>query len=82
MENSVSRPLKFEWQSIIQKAVEESNPEKLRTTIADAESVIFRRLQTIGQDDSKNEELNALQAASDTLLNLKREALKFPDWRP
>jgi hypothetical protein len=81
VENPVSQPNRFDWQNIIREAVVEMDPEKLRAKIAEAESVIFGRLQTIGQD-SKNEERSALQEASNTLLKLKREVLKFPDWRP
>jgi len=82
VQNSVSQTSKFEWQTIIQEAVVELDPERLRAKIAEAESTIVGRLQTIGQDGDKNEERNALQEASNTLLNLKREVLNFPDWRP
>jgi hypothetical protein len=82
VENPVSQPNKFEWQNIIHEAVVEMDPEKLKAKVAEAESAIFGRLQTIGQDGGKNEERSALQEASKTLLNLKREVLKFPDWRP
>jgi len=82
VENPVSQPNRFEWQSIVQQAIAEADPEKLRTKIAEAESLIFVRLQAIGQDGNKNnEERKALHDASNTLLNLKREVLKFPDWR-
>ena len=79
---AVSQPNRFEWQTIVQQAVLESDPEKLRGKIAEAESLIFGRLQAIGQDGTKNDERNALHDASNTLLTLKREILKFPDWRP
>jgi hypothetical protein len=82
VENPVSKPNRFEWQNIIQEAVVELDPEKLRAKIAEAESLIFARLQGIGQDGTGNEERNALRDASNTLLTLKREVLKFPDWKP
>jgi len=82
VEKSGSQPNRFEWQSVVQQALVELDPEKLRAKIAEAESLIFVRLQAIGQDVSKNEEKNALHDASNTLLTLKREVLKFPDWRP
>ncbi len=82
MENPVSQPGRFEWQTIVQQAVKELDPERLRAKIAEAESLIFVRLQAIGQGDAQNEERNALHKASNTLLTLKREVLKFPDWRP
>jgi hypothetical protein len=81
VEDSLSAPKRFEWQSVIREALEESDAEKLRAKIAEAESVIFRRLQSIGQDSSEDEERSALREASNTLLTLKREVLKFPDWR-
>ncbi|HEY6119449.1 MAG TPA: hypothetical protein VIV66_05785 [Pyrinomonadaceae bacterium] len=83
MENPVSQPKRFEWQTIVQQAVAELDPEKLQVKIAEAESLIFGRLQAIGQDvTNNNDERNALHDASNTLLTLKREVLKFPDWRP
>ena len=81
MENPISQPNRFEWQTIVQQAIVEVDPEKLRAKIAEAESLIFGRLQVIGQDGSSYEERNALHDASNTLLTLKREVLKFPDWR-
>jgi hypothetical protein len=82
VENPVSQPNRFEWQTVVQQAVAELDPEQLRAKIAEAESLIFVRLQAIGQDGTKNEERNALHDASNKLLTLKREVLKFPDWRP
>ena len=82
MEKPVSQPDRFEWQTIVQQAVAESDTEKLRAKIAQAESLIFVRLQAICQDGNQSEERNALHNASNTLLTLKSEVLKFPDWRP
>jgi hypothetical protein len=82
VERPVSEPNKFEWQAIVQEATLELDPEKLRAKIAEAESIIFRRLQILGEDGGANAERNALHDASNTLLSLKREVLKFPDWRP
>jgi len=81
VENSFSRSNRFDWQVLIQDALVELDTQKLRAKIDEAESVIFGRLQAIGHDDSKQDERNALQDASNTLLKLKREVLKFPDWR-
>ena len=81
MENSAPRQNKFEWQHLIQEALVELDPEKLRAKIAEAESAIFNRLQGLGRDAGGGEERNALQDASNTLLALKREVLKYPDWR-
>jgi hypothetical protein len=81
VENSASN-LKFDWQRMLHEALVEVNPEKLRAKVAQAEAAIFERLQTMGQDSSDSEERNALRDASNSLLTLKREVLKFPDWRP
>jgi hypothetical protein len=81
VENPMPRQNKFEWQSFIQEALVELDPDKLKAKIAEAESAIFTRLQTLGRDADGTEERNALQDASNTLLALKREVLKYPDWR-
>lgn len=80
MEDPAPHKNKFEWQNIIHEALVEVDLDKLRDKITDAESVIFNRLQTLGQNAEEAEERNALQDASNTLLTLKREVLKFPDW--
>jgi len=72
---------KFKWQNIIHEALVELDLDKLRAKITEAESVIFNRLQTLGENAEGAEERDALQDASNTLLTLKREVLKFPDWR-
>jgi hypothetical protein len=81
VKNPASQPNKFEWQNIIHEALVELDVVKLRAKITEAESAIFSRLQTLGQTAEGTEERNALQDASNTLLTLKREILKFPDWR-
>jgi hypothetical protein len=70
----------FDWQSIVHEALVELNPEKLKAKVAQAEEAIFNRLQALDKDPQNAEERHALQDASNTLLTLKREVLKFPDW--
>jgi hypothetical protein len=72
----------FEWKKTLQEALVEVNPEKLSEKVAEAEAAIFHRLQALDQSSSSSEERHALQDASNALLTLKREVLKFPDWRP
>jgi hypothetical protein len=72
---------KFEWQSIVQAAQVETNPEQLKQKIGEAEAALFHRLQALQQNPEAVEERNALQDASNTLLALKRDVLKYPDWR-
>jgi len=81
VEDPAPRKNKFEWQKIIHEASIEPDLDKLRDKITEAESAIFNRLQMLGQNTEGSEERTALQDASNTLLNLKREMLKFPDWR-
>ena len=82
MEDFSSRQNKFDWQRVIQEALVEVDPERLRTKISEAESAIFDRLQRLGHESEQSEERDALRDASNTLLTLKKEVLKFPDWRP
>jgi hypothetical protein len=72
--------LTFEWQNILHEAMVESDPAKLQEKVITAEEAIFCRLQALGPSDS--EERQALHDASDILLDLKREVLRFPDWHP
>lgn len=72
---------KFEWQNIIRAAQLETDPEQLKQKIGEAEAALFQRLQVLQQNPEATEERNALQDASNTLLMLKRDVLKFPDWQ-
>jgi len=72
---------KFVWQRILHEALVELDPEKLKGKVAEAEAVIFERMQDLGQGADDTDERHALQDASNSLLTLKREVLKFPDWR-
>ena len=82
MERPISELNTFEWHTMVQEAALELDPEKLRAKIAEAETMIFCRLQSIGEDGSSSAERSALHEASNTLLTLKKEVLKFPDWKP
>jgi len=82
MENLVPDNNRFEWQKPFQKALVETNPDKLKEMVVEAEAAIFLRLQALAQSSNGAAEKQALQDASQLLLSLKREALKFPDWKP
>jgi hypothetical protein len=73
---------RFEWQRVLHEALVEVNTEKLKGKVAEAEAAIFERLQALREGYDSAEERHALQDASNALLTLKREVLKFPDWRP
>jgi hypothetical protein len=81
VENPASHQNNFAWQQIIQEALVELDRDKLKAKIAEAESAIFNRFQALDRNADGAEERNALQDASNTLLALKREVLKYPDWR-
>ena len=80
MNNSTPDHDKFDWQDIVQDALVEVNPEQLRAKVAEAEEAIFKRLQVLDKTPENEKERHALQDAANTLLILKREVLKFPDW--
>lgn len=68
------------WKKLVQEALVEVNPDKLKDKVSEAEAAIFERLQALERSSESAEEMHALQDASNTLLVLKREVLKFPDW--
>ena len=80
MENWGSDGNTREWKKTFQEALVEVNPERLKEKIAESEAAIFQRLQALHFEPDNIEELRALQDASNALLVLKREVLKFPDW--
>jgi hypothetical protein len=73
---------RFGWQKSLRAAVVEVNPEALKQKVADAELAIFERLQELCSATDSAAERTALQDASNTLRVLKKEVLKYPDWKP
>jgi hypothetical protein len=70
------------WKETVAEAMSESNPENLPAKIAAAEAAIFERLQVlVTKSDSRSAEVRELREASQALLALKTNVLKFPDWR-
>ena len=78
MENLARDHNKFEWQKPFYEALAEANPDKLPQKVTEAEGVIFPRFQSLEQSFDGAEERLALHEASNTLLALKREVLRFP----
>jgi hypothetical protein len=70
----------FDWRNAVQEALLEVNPGRLREKVTNAEEILFLRLQALRPSDI--EERRALHDACDLLLSIKRETLKFPDWKP
>jgi hypothetical protein len=76
------RDLKYpEWQTAFLAALMELDETKLVAKDKDAETAIFRRLQAISADSNHNEERMALDDAIRRLRVLRRDRLKFPDWK-
>jgi hypothetical protein len=69
-----------EWQKTVQAALIEVDEERLQQKVADAEAVIFQRLQELGNASDSNGERLALEEASRSLLVVKKEILKYPGW--
>jgi hypothetical protein len=81
VENLVPDSSKFDWQEPFHEALVEPDKDKLKEKVAEAEAAIFFRLQALAQSTNGAAEKQALQDASQLLLSLKRETLKFPDWK-
>jgi hypothetical protein len=71
----------YVWSQAFSEAVREKDPQKLQEKVAAAEAAIFNRLQDLTQGNGAEIEITALREASDTLLSLKTDVLRFPDWR-
>ena len=71
----------YPWSQVFSDAVKEKSPQALREKIAAAETAIFNRLQDLARSNGAEAETIALREASDILLSLKTDVLKFPDWR-
>lgn len=82
---TLSMPARFPaWQSEVQAAINEMDPEKLLGRVHAAEVAIFTRLQELGEgamkDSAHQVERESLATAVETLRLLKRDRLGFPDW--
>ena len=70
-----------EWQRAYLVAMTELNATKLAAKAMEAEEAIFRRLQALGTSSDHHEERLALDDAIRGLHILRRDKLKFPDWK-
>lgn len=71
----------YAWSLTFSEALKEKDPQKLQKKVAAAEAAIFTRLQDLTQANGAETEIIALREASNTLLSLKTDVLRFPDWR-
>jgi hypothetical protein len=71
----------YAWSQTFSQAVKEKDPQKLQEKVAAAEAAIFNRLQDLAQGNGAEIEIIALREASNIILSLKTDVLRFPDWR-
>jgi hypothetical protein len=73
------------WQSEVQAAVNETNPERMLDRVHAAEAAVFQRLQELAESASKDVEhqveSDLLAKAAEALRLLKRDRLGFPGWK-
>ena len=69
------------WQKCCQEALIELDREKLKGKVAAAEAMVFQRLQEIADRTDAQAERQALIDVISSLRFLKRDVLKFPDWK-
>lgn len=70
-----------EWQEPLQRALVETDQDKLQQRMIAAETAIFNRQQVIAQNSEQHEgERRAIADALALLRTLKRLTLGYPDW--
>lgn len=67
----------FEWRKLLNEALLETDPEKLKQRVAIAEAAMFERLKALDSTSDAEERL-ALQDATSVLLALKSDARRHP----
>ncbi len=68
------------WQSPLQEAILEFDPETLAEKIQEVETLMFERLQEISSESDHHAERQALSDATTILRRLKKAKLSYPDW--
>jgi len=66
------------WKETYQRALRESDAEKLQNMVGEAEEAIFRRFQELEDSSNHNEERTELNAAAADLLVIKTLKLHWP----
>jgi hypothetical protein len=81
----VEQKYDFSWQTVLQDAVRETSPEKVRAKVQLAEVAIFERAQALSLFDRGNfgrgnwEEQQAIDEALSKLEKLRKNKSAFPD---
>ena len=69
------------WQAPLQDLILELDREKLREKIQHVETLIFERIQQLGEGSDGRSELQAINDAMSVLRIIKRDKLDYPDWK-
>jgi len=69
------------WQAPLQDLILELDREKLREKIQHLETLIFERIQQLGEGSDGRSELQAINDAMSVLRIIKRDKLDYPDWK-
>ncbi len=66
------------WQLPLHQAQREADPRKIQERVSQAEAAIFARLQELTTSGDGHQESQAIANASNQLLRIKTEKLKWP----
>ena len=77
--SSAPSPTFPEWQSELEAAVREADPQKLPQRLEAAEAAIFQRQQTLVDGPHRQAEQQAIEEAVRTLRVIQKEKLNYPD---
>jgi hypothetical protein len=69
------------WKDKFQRVVEETDKTKLKDSVLEAEGAMFCRLQELEGSADHHEERAEMHAATEKLLEIKRDKLGFPSWK-
>jgi hypothetical protein len=76
----VAQEFTYEWQGLLQDAILEFQPEKLRAKVQTAEAAIFDRAQALSLFlHGNHEERQAIEDALSTLRVLRKNNSAFPE---
>jgi hypothetical protein len=73
--NSIRSPF---WRRYLQKAIRETEADKLLSLVHDTESALFHRWHELGSDDSYDEERVEMKDATESLRMIKIHRLGWP----
>jgi hypothetical protein len=77
-ETAMSDTSTISWKEAYEKALRETDKQKLGELVLSAEAAIFRRYQELAPSSNHHEERRSMNAASEQLLSLKVNRLGWP----